>query len=200
MSGRRIRRKSMDFTTLLFLALGLSMDAFAVSISNGLSFRNYGKKEALFTSFAFGFFQALMPVIGFFAGQIFAGAIQAVDHWVALVLLGYIGGKMIFDAVRELRHPQECEVNRTLTLRMVMMQAVATSIDALAVGISLSLMKVNIAFAASAIGVITFLCCTVGSLLGKKFGSMLKEKAEIAGGLILVAIGIKIFVEHIFGL
>ena len=176
------------------------MDACAVSISNGLSFRNYGKKEAFLTSLAFGFFQALMPVIGFFAGQLFAGAIQAVDHWVALILLGYIGGKMIFEAVRELRHPQNCDVNRTLSPRMVLMQAVATSIDALAVGISLSLMKVNIAFAASSIGIITFLCCILGSLLGKKFGSMLKEKAEIAGGLILVVIGIKIFVEHIFGL
>lgn len=190
----------MDLFTLFLLALGLSMDAFAVSVSNGMCYKNVHRKEAFTTSFLFGLFQALMPTIGYFAGRLFAGYIEAADHWIALILLGFIGGKMVFDGVKELRHPESCDINRTLTFRTMILQAIATSIDALAVGISLALINVNILAAAGFIGGVTFVCCVIGSLIGKKFGSLLKEKAEIFGGCILVLIGIKIFLEHTLGL
>lgn len=188
----------MDIITLLFLGIGLSMDAFAVSISNGMCYTNIDKKRAIFTSFCFGFFQAAMPIIGFFAGRIFQGAIQAADHWIALILLAFIGGKMIVDAIHELRHPDECVCAKPIQLKTILLQAIATSIDALAVGISLALMRVNIISAASIIGIITFICCMIGAFIGKKFGSLLKEKAEILGGIILIGIGLKIFIEHMF--
>ncbi len=188
----------MDIITLLLLGVGLSMDAFAVSISNGMCYTNFDKKHALITSLSFGVFQALMPIIGFFAGNLFSTAIQAADHWIALILLSFIGGKMLVDAIGEIRHPEECVCSRPIDFKTILLQAIATSIDALAVGVSLALIQVNIVSASSAIGLITFICCMIGTFIGKKFGSLLKEKAEIFGGLILIGIGIKIFVEHMF--
>lgn len=189
----------MGTLTLLLIALGLSMDAFAVSISNGMCYGGFGKKEAVFSSFTFGFFQMLMPIVGYLAGRTFSDAISAADHWIALILLGAIGAKMVIDGVRDLKNPESCDISRPFTPRVLTLQAIATSIDALAVGISFALMSVNIFAAAAFIGVTTFVCCVLGSLLGRRFGLLLGHRAEIFGGLLLVAIGVKIFVEHMFG-
>lgn len=189
----------MDIMTLLLLAVGLSMDAFAVSITNGLCIKNVSKAQGIKVGLAFGLAQGIMPVIGFVAGQTFRGAISSIDHWVALILLGAIGGKMIVEAVKEMRTPESCPVSGVLTNKMLLLQAVATSIDALAVGISLAVMNVNIWLAASFIACVTFLFSVAGVFIGKKSGSFLKNKAELAGGVILVLIGLKIFLEHMLG-
>lgn len=187
----------MGTITLILTALGLSMDACAVSISNGMCCYNYNKKQILWTAFAFGFFQAFMPVLGFTVGQTFSELISFLDHWIALVLLSLIGGKMIVEAFKELKYPEVCLVSeKNLTYKLLIAQAVATSIDALAVGIGFAVMKVNILSAALSIGIITFTCSVAGSLLGKKCGQLFKQKAEILGGSILVFIGLKIFLEH----
>lgn len=188
----------MGIMTLVLLSLGLAMDATAVSISNGICFSNVRKKEAIFTAFLFGAFQAGMPIIGYFAGRSFSEQISALDHWIAVILLGIIGGKMIIEAIRELKSGECCSTEKTLMPRAMVMQAIATSIDALAVGISFAVMRVNIWQAALAIGAITFVCSLLGTQLGKKFGMLLKQKAEIFGGVILVGIGLKIFIEHMF--
>ena len=187
----------MGAITLFFTSLGLSMDACAVSISNGMCFTNIHKKQILFTALAFGFFQAIMPVIGYAIGQTFSNLISFLDHWIALVLLTLIGGKMIIEALKELKYPEACLTTiKTLTFKTLFVQAIATSIDALAVGIGFAVMQVNILSAALSIGIITFICSLAGSYLGKKFGQMFKQKAEIFGGAILIFIGIKIFLEH----
>ena len=192
-------KTGMSLFTILFLAVGLAMDAFAVSVSNGMCYKNVGKREMLLTALTFGVFQALMPVIGYWAGTLFRGAISAVDHWIALVLLGLIGGKMVFDGMQELKSPQACELNKALTGKVLFLQGVATSIDALAVGISLSVMQANILTSAGAIGAVTFTISLFGCGVGRKCGEFLKEKAEIFGGVILIAIGIKVFLEHMLG-
>lgn len=189
----------MDILTLLFLAIGLSMDAMAVSISDGLCFRSMKKFQGFLVAFAFGLFQGLMPIIGYFAGQTFSVYIKNLDHWIALVLLGFIGGKMIWEAVGDIRNPQRENCQKSFTLRLLLVQAIATSIDALAVGIGFAVMDVNILSAAGFIAGTTFICSAIGVWIGKKFGSFLKEKAEILGGLILIGIGAKIFIEHMFG-
>lgn len=190
-------RYYMGSITLIFTSLGLSMDACAVSISNGMCYGNIHKKQIITTAAAFGLFQAFMPVLGFFIGSAFSDAISYLDHWIALILLGFIGGKMIIEAVRELKYPEVCITGaKTLTSRTLLLQAVATSIDALAVGVGFAVMKVDILSAALSIGIITFINSLIGSHLGKKFGELFKQKAEILGGLILVGIGIKIFIEH----
>ena len=190
----------MDIFTLFMLAVGLSMDAFAVSISNGMSYVRYHAKEVVSAALAFGIFQGLMPAIGFFGGRAFADLISAVDHWLALILLGFIGGKMVIESIEELRNPSDepKETGKTFTMKLLLMQAVATSIDALAVGISLAALNVNILYAAGFITAVTTVVCLFGGALGKKFGELLSTKATLAGGLILVAIGLKIFIEHMF--
>ncbi len=190
----------MGTATLFLIALGLSMDAFAVSVSNGMCFRNFGIKQIFAAAFSFGLFQMLMPMVGYFAGRTFSNAISFLDHWIALILLGAIGGKMIYDGILKLRHPDSCPAQRCFTFRVLFLQAVATSIDALAVGIGFAVMQVAILQAAAFVGVITFLCCLVGAFLGHRFGLVLGKRAEVLGGIILVAIGLKIFIEHTFGL
>lgn len=190
----------MGTMTLFLIALGLSMDAFAVSISNGMCFRNFGIKKIITASFSFGLFQMLMPIIGYFAGSSFSSSIRSLDHWIALILLASIGGKMIYDGIIELKNPNSCDIKKTFTIRVLLLQSVATSIDALAVGISFAVMQVSIGMAASFIGIVTFVCCLFGSFLGHRFGVVLGKRAEVLGGIILVGIGIKIFVEHVFGL
>ena len=169
---------------LLMIAIGLSMDAFAVSTTNGMCVSRQYKRQSFFTralvwSAMFGLFQGLMPMLGYFLGKTFASFISSIDHWIAFILLGFIGGKMIWEAV----HPEkeECEVN--LPFSTILTQAIATSIDALAVGVSF-------------IALTTLLCSLVGAYLGKAFGSLLKSKAEVFGGVILVLIGLKILLEH----
>lgn len=188
----------MGSITLFLTSIGLSMDACAVSISNGMCFRNIKTKQILLSAAAFGLFQAFMPLLGYVAGSAFSEAIAFLDHWIALILLGFIGGRMIIEAVKELKCPEACLTGeKNLTFRILILQAIATSIDALAVGIGFAVIKVEIINAALSIGVITFINSVIGSNLGKNFGQMFKQKAEILGGAILVFIGLKIFIEHI---
>lgn len=188
----------MDFLTLLLLSLGLAMDAFAVSVSNAMCFKNFEKRQEVAAAACFGIFQGAMPVIGFFVGRIFSGFITAVDHWLVLVLLGFIGGKMVWDAIQAMREPEACPVGQTFTTKIMLLQAVATSIDALAVGIGFAALSANIWALGATIATITFVCCVIGGLLGRSFGNILGNRAQIAGGLILIGIGVKIFVEHMF--
>jgi putative Mn2+ efflux pump MntP len=187
----------MGTLTLFFTSIGLSMDACAVSISNGMCYGNIKKKQILTTAIAFGFFQAFMPILGYIIGSTFSETISFLDHWIALILLGFIGGKMVIEALKELKYPEAClNVDKNLTFKTLLLQAIATSIDALAVGIGFAVIKVDIISAALSIGLITFINSVIGSSLGKKFGEMFKQKAEILGGAILIIIGIKIFIEH----
>lgn len=195
----------MGFAELLLLAVGLSMDAFAVSVGNGLSMKKSDPKAALAIAASFGLFQALMPTVGYFLGSAFETVISRFDHYIALIFLGFIGGKMIFDGIRELREKKksagaaEEEKPFKLSFGALMIQSVATSIDALIVGVSFAaLPNVNIWIAVTLIGVITFSISLVGVFSGKKFGQLLGSRAEIFGGLILVGIGVKVFVEHVF--
>ena len=186
----------MELSTLFFLALGLAMDASAVSISNVLCYRNIRKKQIIITALTFGVFQGLMPVIGFYVGRVFSSVVSSLDHWIALILLGFIGGSMIVESIKEFKNMELCKTKKDFTLRTLLLQGIATSIDALAVGVSFSFLKTNIAIASLFIGVITFICCLIGAAVGKKFGAYLKEWAKIFGGTILILIGIKIFLEH----
>lgn len=193
----------MGIIELLLLAVGLSMDAFAVSIGNGLTMKKSSIKAALAIALSFGLFQALMPTVGYFLGSAFENVIKEFDHYIALLFLGFIGGKMIFDGIKEIREKRsgkgEEEKPFKLSFGTLLIQAVATSIDALIVGVSFAaLPDVNIWAAVSLIGVTTFTISIFGVFFGKKFGQLLGSKAEIFGGLILVGIGIKVFVEHMF--
>jgi putative Mn2+ efflux pump MntP len=183
----------MDFITLVLLALGLSADAFAVAVTNGMYNSRVTKKHALLTAFLFGFFQALMPTLGFSLGRGFYDFICRYQHWVALILLGAIGINMLVDTYHEWKHSEQrvCSPRNVFTIRNLLLQGIATSIDALAAGISIAAMNVQILYAASVIGSITFLCCFFGVLLGKRFGSLLGLKAKLLGAFIILGIGIK---------
>lgn len=186
----------MGVVELILIGIGLSMDAFAVSVTNGLCCKEIRAGKTFLTGLCFGGFQGLMPLIGYFLGRGFAKYITAFDHIIALVLLGFIGIQMIAEAIKK---DEESTESACLTAKMLLMQGIATSIDALAVGVSFAaLPDVNIAFAAGAICCITFAFSIAGVLIGKKFGTMLNNKAQLVGGLILVGIGIKIFIEHVF--
>ena len=187
----------MGFRELMLLAVGVSMDAFAVSICKGLAMKKATLKAGLTCGLWFGGFQALMPLIGYFLGTLFADAIQAVDHWVAFILLGIIGANMLKEAFGGC--DCDCEDhNADLSVRTMFVLAVATSIDALAVGISLAMAgDVNIAAAVTLIGAFTCGFCTVGVKIGNIFGSKFESKAQMAGGLILILLGIKILLEHL---
>lgn len=184
----------LEFVTIFLIAVSLAMDAFAVSISNGVSVKGFGKKEAATQGLYFGGFQFLMPVIGWFLGSSVKTYIESVDHWIAFVLLAVIGGNMI----RESFGGEEEEGQAALTAKVLLLQAVATSIDALAVGISFAILDVNIWWAAGIIGVVSFVISFCGGMLGKGLGNFLQAKAEFAGGAVLILIGVKILVEHIF--
>lgn len=184
----------MGFAELLLLGVGLSMDAFAVSVCKGLAMKKATLKAELTCGVWFGGFQALMPLIGFYLGTLFAEAIQAFDHWVAFALLALIGGNMLKEAFGA---EEECPC-ADLSVRTMFLMAVATSIDALAVGISLAMVgDVNIWAAVSLIGVTTFALSAVGVAVGNVFGSRYEKKAEMAGGIILILLGVKILLEHL---
>lgn len=189
----------MGLFEIILIGIGLSMDAAAVSASNGMCYKNIKLKKAVIIALAFGVFQGIMPLIGYYAGSIFSTAFAQVDHWIALVLLSLIGGKMLCEAFKP-DNDSECEDcgAKTLTFKMLMIQAVATSIDALAVGVSFITISMNILLAVSVIAITTFILSLIAVYLGKKFGTLLNKKAEIFGGLILIGIGVKIFVEHMF--
>ena len=185
----------MGFGELFLLAVGLSMDAFAVSVCKGLSVKKAGIREGAICGGWFGGFQALMPLIGFFLGTLFAKAIERFDHWVAFGLLAVIGINMLKEAFEK-----DCDCNENsadFSMKTMFVMAVATSIDALAVGISLAMAgDVNIALAVALIGVTTFLLSALGVKIGNLFGSRFEKKAQIAGGVILILLGIKIVLEH----
>lgn len=184
----------MSISELLLIAVGLSMDAFAVSICKGLATKKVGVKHMLIVGLWFGGFQALMPLIGYFLGSTFEEYITRFDHWVAFVLLALIGGNMI----REALSGEEEKANDSLGVREMLTLAVATSIDALAVGVTFALLPgVNIAAAVSFIGVITFVISAAGIKVGNAFGTKCKSKAGLAGGVILILIGLKILFEHL---
>ena len=188
----------MGLGELLLLAVGLSMDAFAVSVCKGLAMKKSDLKASLTCGVWFGGFQALMPLIGFFLGTLFAAAIEAVDHWVAFALLGIIGINMLKEAFER----NECccceEHNADLGVKTMFVVAVATSIDALAVGISLAMAGgVNIWLSVLLIGLTTFSFSAAGVKIGSLFGAAFEKKAQLAGGLILILLGVKILLEHL---
>ena len=186
----------MSIADLLLIAIGLSMDAFAVSIENGLSKRNINVRWTILVGLCFGLFQGVMPVIGYALGSAFTKYITSFDHIIALVLLTYIGGKMLWDGIKDMKSKDEKETNcSVLSFGELLVQGIATSIDALAVGVSFAALDVDIVTSAAFICAVTFAFGCVGVCIGKKFGDKLSNKAQLAGGIILVAIGIKIFVE-----
>ena len=193
----------MGFGELMLLAVGVSMDAFAVSVCKGLAMKKAGLKEGLTCGLWFGGFQALMPLIGFFLGTLFAEAIEAVDHWVAFILLSIIGINMLKEAFEK----QDCccceNADADLSVKTMFVMAVATSIDALAVGISLAMAglpvfgKDGIFSAVALIGLCTCFFSTAGVKIGNIFGGRFEKKAQIAGGVILILLGLKILLEHL---
>ena len=187
----------MGFMELLLLAVGLSMDAFAVSVCKGLCMQKADLRSMAICGVWFGGFQALMPLIGFFLGTLFADAIEAIDHWVAFVLLVLIGLNMLKEAME--KGCDCCDTNEAdLSVKTMFVMAVATSIDALAVGISLAMAgDVNIVAAVVLIGVTTFLLSGVGVKVGNVFGSRFEKKAQLCGGVILILLGTKILLEHL---
>ncbi len=185
----------MDALTIVLIAFGLAMDAFAVSIANGMTIKSNRKKAALITAVFFGGFQMLMPVIGWAIGLSLQSIITAVDHWIAFGLLAFIGAKMIYEA---LKNNGEVDGEKTLKLHTLLTLAVATSIDALMVGLSFAFLQTSIWLPVAAIGIVTFLLSFAGFYFGGYLGKTFGHRIELLGGLILIAIGVKILVEHLF--
>ncbi len=183
----------MIISEIILIAVGLAMDAFAVSICKGLSMKKMNWKKAIIVGLYFGIFQGLMPVIGYFLGTTFQSLVTKIDHWIAFVLLVLIGGNMLKEAFSE--EVETC--NDDVDFKTMIVLAVATSIDALAVGITFAFLETNIALAALIIGVITFILSVIGVKIGNKFGAKYEQKAEIVGGLILILMGFKILLEHL---
>ena len=183
----------MGLIELFLIAVGLSMDAFAVSVCKGLAMPKCTFKKAAIVGLWFGGFQALMPAIGYILGAQFQEAIASIDHWIAFVLLALIGGNMIHEALDN----DEEEADASLDVKTMFLLAVATSIDALAIGITFAFLKVNIIPAVCFIGSVTFIISFAGVKIGNVFGARYKNKAEIVGGVILILLGLKILLEHL---
>ena len=183
----------MGLIELFLIAVGLSMDAFAVSVCKGLAMPKCTFKKAAIVGLWFGGFQALMPAIGYVLGAQFQEAIASIDHWIAFVLLALIGGNMIHEALDN----DEEEADASLNVKTMFLLAVATSIDALAIGITFAFLKVNIIQAVCFIGIVTFIISFAGVKIGNVFGARYKNKAEIVGGIILILLGLKILLEHL---
>ena len=188
-------RNFMLLYEVFLVGVGLSMDAFAAAVCRGLSMKKINYRHALVIGLFFGGFQALMPLIGWFLGKQFASYIERFDHWIAFGLLLIIGGKMIIDVIRG--EDESCPYSNGLDLKQLTVMAIATSIDALAVGVSFAFLKTNIFSAIAVIGLTTFILSLVGVLIGNRFGEKYKDKATLAGGIILIAIGTKILLEHL---
>lgn len=186
----------MGIAELLIIAVGVSMDAFAVSICKGLSVRELKPRQPVSAALWFGGFQALMPLVGYYLGISFADFVSEVDHWIAFILLGIIGGNMIKESCHK---DEEISLDPDFSFRTMLALAVATSIDAFAVGVSFAFLKVNIWEAVLMIGVTTAVFSAVGVVIGNFFGARWKSKAEFAGGFILIAMGLKILLEHTLG-
>ncbi len=189
----------MGLLELALIGVGLSMDAFAVSICKGLSMRKVDKKYMLVLAAFFGGFQALMPTLGWLLGSQFQSYITAIDHWIAFILLALIGGKMILDVIKEKEENEEVcpDDSVRIDLKEFFLLAIATSIDALAVGITFAFLQVKLASSVTLIGCITFGFTIAGVLIGNVFGTKFKDKATILGGVILIGIGVKILLEHL---
>ncbi len=187
----------MGVFEVFMIGIGLSMDAFAAAICKGLSMRKATLSNILIIALFFGGFQAFMPAAGYFLGKQFEEYIVAVDHWIAFLLLLFIGGKMIIEVIRGSDEEESRILETAVDIKEILILAVATSIDALAVGISFAFLKVEIVSAAVMIGATTFILSAIGVLIGKKFGFKYKNKATVAGGLILILIGTKILLEHL---
>ena len=188
----------MNLAELILMGVALAMDAFAVSVCRGLAMRRVNIRHCLIIAAFFGGFQALMPFLGWLLGGTFAKYITSIDHWIAFFLLLYIGVKMMIDAIRERNEgltAEELEPDASLDLKDLFLMAIATSIDALAVGITFSFLQVNIAEASFVIGIVTFGICVAGVFIGNIFGTRFKTLAQLAGGVILILLGIRILVE-----
>lgn len=188
----------MSYFEIIMIGVGLSMDAFAAAVCKGLSLRKLHIKNILIVGLFFGGFQAIMPLAGYFLGQQFEAYITSVDHWIAFLLLSFIGGKMIVDVIKDRGEADKTVYVDKLEINDLFGLSVATSIDALAVGISFAAMKVEILPAALTIGGTTFIISSIGVFIGNKFGAKYKNKATLAGGIILILIGIKIIAESYF--
>jgi putative Mn2+ efflux pump MntP len=186
----------MGIGELFLLAVGLSMDAFAVSICKGLAMQKIDWKKMAIVGAWFGGFQALMPTIGYWVGSLFESYITAFDHWIAFVLLAFIGGNMIKESFAKDEDGDE-DTNASLSFKVMLLLAIATSIDALAVGVTFAFLQVNLPFAVLFIGATTFVLSAIGVKVGSVFGTRYKSKAELAGGVILVLLGVKILLEHL---
>ena len=187
----------MGWIELLLTAVGLSMDAFAVSVCKGLGMRKMRYDQAFVIGLYFGVFQAIMPLLGWLLGTSFSRYIQAFDHWIAFILLAFIGGKMLWDVFHEKEEETTEKVDARLDHKELFMLAIATSIDALAVGITFAFLGVNIVWAIAVIGVTTFVLSVVGVAVGHVFGARYEKGATIAGGIVLILIGCKILLEHL---
>lgn len=198
----------MDYLSLMLIAVALSMDAFAVAVSSGMICEKRDRTGMFRLAGFFGFFQFLMPVIGYFLGKSVYGFIKNVDHWIAFALLAFIGAKMIIETIRESREELEAKAKQACANReakdpfctkTLFIMAIATSIDALAVGITFALTDENIWISSCTIGVVTFVISLLGVLLGNSVGVALKKSAGLIGGAILLGIGLKILLEHLAG-
>ena len=183
----------MTILEILLIAIGLAMDAFAVSICKGLSMKKMNWKKALIVGAYFGIFQALMPIIGFFLGSTFEDLVTHIDHWIAFVLLVAIGGNMLKEAFAN--NSENC--NDNVDFRTMSILAIATSIDALAVGITFAFLQADIWISATIIGIVTFIISIIGVKIGNRFGNKYERRAETVGGFILIFMGIKILLEHL---
>lgn len=185
----------MTLFEIVLVGVGLSMDAFAVSICKGLSMKKLKWKNAVIVGAYFGIFQAIMPLSGYLLGTTFSDLVISIDHWIAFILLAVIGGKMLKEAYSN----NEEDENDNFDFKTMLVLAIATSIDALAIGITFAFFEINIIKAISIIGFLTFTISAIGVIIGNKFGHKFQGKAEILGGVILILIGLKILVEHLMG-
>ena len=183
---------------IVLIAVSLALDAFAVSVSSGIAIPGFGGRQAVKMGCYFGAFQFLMPLAGWLLGSSVSQYIEAVDHWIAFGLLAAIGGKMVWGALGRARGEEE-EAPADLSPARLTVLAVATSIDALAVGVSMAFMRVNILLSAVVIGVVAFVLSVVGGLVGRRLGGLFQRRAELVGGLVLIGIGVKILFEHMAG-
>jgi manganese efflux pump family protein len=186
---------NLGFISILIIAVGLSADCFAVAFSGSIAMKTVSRRQILRASLSFGVFQALMPVLGWLAGQTIVDLIAGYDHWLAFALLAFIGGKMIWESFsQDENQTAKADITGGVTLLTL---SIATSIDALAVGLSFAFLEVNIALASGVIGITAFIIAACGFILGKKAGKVLGKRAELLGGLILIAIGLRILLSHI---
>lgn len=183
----------MRLLEISLIGIGLAMDAFAVAVCKGLSMKKLDWKKAIIIALYFGIFQAIMPVVGYFLGSAFQSFVDSIDHWIAFILLVIIGGNMIKESFGG--ESENC--NEDIDFKTMVLLAIATSIDALAVGVTFAFLKINLLLAVTLIGIITFAISLLGVKIGNQFGSKYENKAELMGGVILLLMGVKILLEHL---